>query len=120
MSPPFHLATYEALRHLRRAVAPTGMLVLNMIAVMDGSARRYGAAQLATLRAVWPYVKCARINHYEAARKLNQNFVVLCAHRADVIEPVFKANAWTALPDAIFGPGGFVLYDDYAPARPLS
>ena len=118
-SPPYHLTTLEACRRMRRAVAPTGILVINMISTLQGASTAYGAAQLATLRVVWPVLRCARINLKDEDSNFNQNFVILCAHDEKFINAIFKTYGWTEVEDTVFGSGGFVLYDDYAPVSSL-
>ncbi|MEV0560828.1 fused MFS/spermidine synthase [Dactylosporangium sp. NPDC050588] len=108
---PWHLTTRELVTDVRRVLRPGGVYALNVI---DGPARRFVRAEVATIAAVFPFVTL--VAPQPALRgETGSNFVVFAS-----TSPV------RAMPDSLTGEelrafvgGARVLTDDYAPVDQL-
>ncbi len=112
---PWHLATRELVEDVRRALRPGGVYALNVI---DRPARRFVRAEVATIRAVFPYV--ALVSTPAALRgDVGGNFVILgsMAPLASFAPPDAQVVRGPDL-DA-FVKRASVLTDDFAPVDQL-
>jgi SAM-dependent methyltransferase len=117
---PWHLATVEFVRDIRRVLRPDGVYVLNLI---DYPPLQFARAEVATLAEVFEHVVVVAPPEF-LARNLGGNFVIAASDRPfdeDDIEERIAARAGTeaviTAAGAItrFARGGTVLTDDYAP-----
>lgn len=101
---PFHVATVEAMAGLRRAVAPGGVALVNLIGGIDGDAGRLFAALHGAIRVHFPETHVFAVRD-PADRTRSQNIMILAfpEPRPDL------ARLWTGEPV----PAGF------AAARPF-
>jgi hypothetical protein len=108
---PWHLTTRELVTDVRRVLRPGGVYALNVI---DGPARRFIRAEIATVAAVFPHV--ALVAPPAALRgETGSNFVVF-ASTAPLLAPPDSVTGG-ALHD--FTGGARQLTDDYAPVDQL-
>jgi spermidine synthase len=113
---PWHLATRELTADVRRVLRPGGVYALNVI---DGEARRFVRAEVATVAAVFPHV--ALVAPPAALRgETGSNFVVL-ASAAPLLPFELPADAQALTGDALraFIGGAAPLTDDHAPVDQL-
>ncbi|MFF9299437.1 fused MFS/spermidine synthase [Streptomyces sp. NPDC014764] len=128
VSVPWHLTTTEALTEVRRALAPDGLYVVNLI---DHGEQAFAKAELATLREVFAHVALlgepVDIGLARTGAPVGGNVVAVASERPVDLTAVRKAldargtgwktvtgkalTAWTA--------GAPVLTDDYAPVDQL-
>lgn len=120
---PWHLTTAEFVADVRRVLRPDGVYVLNVI---DYPPARFLAAEVATIRSVFPEV--AVISRPEAlAGKIGANFVVVAAAAKLPLERLRVRLAALATPTVVVsGPelsavvgDARILTDDFAPVDQL-
>jgi spermidine synthase len=120
---PWHLTTAEFVADVRRVLRPDGVYVLNVI---DYPPARFLAAEVATIRSVFPEV--AVISRPEAlAGKMGANFVVVAAATKLPLERLRVRLAALATPTVVVsGPelsavvgDARILTDDFAPVDQL-
>lgn len=114
---PWHLTTVEVLDELRRAMAPGGVYVMN---VLDGADSEFARAQIATLQDRFDHVVAILpAGGVPADRAVNQ---VLVASDAPVPELALDPDDGVELRGAAlddYVDGAMVLTDDHAPVDQL-
>ncbi|MEK7475303.1 MAG: fused MFS/spermidine synthase [Candidatus Coatesbacteria bacterium] len=125
-APPAHLFTAECYRLVRRALAPGGVGVANLIAYPDGVDGRLARCVDTTLRAVFPWVTAFRVEAEpgvtnvlyvfgESPRRLKRlRFPGAHPQIAAMVAGLLDRRLDLAGPDA------FVLTDDYCPLDRLA
>jgi spermidine synthase len=117
---PWHLATVELTRDVRRVLRPGGVYALNLI---DGPARRFARAEVATVAAVFRHVvvisRTAALDGKQTA-----NFVVIASDAplpvADIAARVAAvAEPGTVVDGRTWAGGARVLTDDRSPVDQL-
>ena len=117
---PWHLATVELTRDVRRVLRPDGVYALNLI---DGPARRFARAEVATVAAVFRHVvvisRQAALDGKETA-----NFVVIASDAPLPVDQIALRVAAVAQPGAVvdgrqWAQGSRVLTDDRSPVDQL-
>jgi MFS family permease len=112
---PWHLATRELVADVRRTLRPGGLYALNVI---DGPARRFVRAEVATVQAVFPYV--AVVSTEPALRgAVGANFVILGSGAPLVPFGPPDARVLTGPELDTFVKRASVLTDDFAPVDQL-
>lgn len=125
---PWHLATRETAREVRRVLRPDGAYAVNII---DGPGGRLVRAELATLRAEFPHVVVASERAAFAGAE-GANFVLLASARPLPVSALaarlgerreaWELTDWELLDTARtadFTGGARALTDDFAPADQL-
>lgn len=108
---PWHLTTRQLVTDVRRVLRPGGVYALNVI---DGPARRFVRAEVATIAAVFPYVTL--VAPLSALRgESGSNFVVFAS--GEPLRPA--ADSLTGAELRTFTGDAPVLTDDYAPVDQL-
>jgi hypothetical protein len=117
---PWHLATVELTRDVRRVLRPGGIYALNLI---DGPARRFARAEVATVAAVFRHVvvisRQAALDGGETA-----NFVVVASDEPLPVDEIAARVAGVASPGSVveggtWAAGARVLTDDRSPVDQL-
>jgi MFS family permease len=113
LSPPFQLATIEAVQGMKRALTDNGIVAVNVIASPDSSDGYY-AATYRTYKQVFDTVKVYRVQGEQAIGRQNLLFVM------------GNSNAMSRITDGMQGiveapapAGGMLLSDDHAPVDQL-
>ncbi|WP_238014182.1 fused MFS/spermidine synthase [Dactylosporangium sp. AC04546] len=113
---PWHLTTRELVEDVRRVLRPGGVYALNVI---DGTARRFVRAELATIAAVFPHVALVAPPSAVAGR-VGSNFVILAsASPLLAFSPPDDASVVTGSALRDFVGSAAVLTDDHAPVDQL-
>ena len=115
LDPPWHLATVEAAREVRRVLVPGGLYALD---VVDAGRRAFLGAQIATLGRVFRHVSV--VDRPGGSRELPINAVVLASDSplAAAVDPA-DGRVLSAAEVAGLASGAPVLTDDYAPVERL-
>ncbi len=117
---PWHLATRELVADVRRVLRPGGVYAQNVI---DGPARRFARAEVATVAAVFRYVVV--VAPQPALDGLQRaNFVVVASDAPLSVTQISAGVAAVPEPAAVrdgreFAGGARVLTDDHAPVDQL-
>jgi predicted membrane-bound spermidine synthase len=75
---PFQLTTLEAVRHIHRVLAEDGVAVFNVGSAIRGDANLFLQAELATYKAVFPYVHLFKVRPERPDSDLQNLIVVAC------------------------------------------
>ncbi|MEZ0162773.1 MULTISPECIES: fused MFS/spermidine synthase [Streptomyces althioticus group] len=128
VSVPWHLTTVEALTEVRRALAPHGLYVVNLI---DHGEQAFAKAELATLREVFAHVALlgepVDIGLARTGAPVGGNLVAVASDRPVDLSAIQKAldargTGWrtvTGKPLTTWTADAPVLTDDYAPVDQL-
>jgi MFS family permease len=112
---PWHLTTREFVEDVRRTLRPDGLYALNVI---DGRARRFVRAEVATVQAVFPYA--AVVSSPAALRgDVPANFVILGSNAPLASFAPPGAQVLTGSGLDTFAKRASVLTDDFAPVDQL-
>jgi hypothetical protein len=117
---PWHLATVELTRDVRRVLRPGGMYALNLI---DGPARRFARAEVATVAAVFRHVLVISPRDALDGRR-TANFVVIASDSPLPLADIEARVAAVAEPAAVvegrsWAGDARVLTDDRSPVDQL-
>ncbi|PIR83698.1 hypothetical protein COU18_03420 [Candidatus Kaiserbacteria bacterium CG10_big_fil_rev_8_21_14_0_10_51_14] len=77
---PFHLTTHEAIHAISRNLAPHGIVMMNIISPLEGGRSAFLAAEYATYREVFPYVKLYQVD-LERGSHEDQNIMLIASHQ---------------------------------------
>lgn len=113
LSPPYQLATVEALRQVKRALKPDGVVVVNVLAKPQAT-DQYFAATFRTYRQVFTSVKAYRVASQATDERQNIIFVMGDAAATARMATGMKRYAETPTPVS-----GLLLSDDHAPVDQL-
>lgn len=86
---PFQLTTREAFEQARSCLTDDGLLMMNLIAAIDGKASKFFRAELATLQTVFPAVSAFPVSHPDRPEQA-QNIVLLA------LKKEFPPEAYTS------------------------
>jgi len=75
-SVPYQLTTLEAVRHIDRVLDPKGVVIFNLGSAVTGSRSRFLRSELATYRAVFPFVHIFKV-HAERKDEDVQNLIIV-------------------------------------------
>ena len=115
---PFHLTTIEAAQRMQAALAPNGVVLVNLISALNGERGRLFDAMFATYARVFPRVLAFAVRNPQDGSSW-QNIILAASASAD--EPRLTASYWTwppCWPSGWISPAGAgvaPLTDDYAP-----
>jgi len=79
---PFQLATQEAMNHIHRILDDDGLLMMNIITVVEGERGMFLRALLATVESVFPHVLLFAVRDNEDAARM-QNIIVVALKSMD-------------------------------------
>jgi spermidine synthase len=72
---PFHLVTVEAVEHMRRALSPSGVVLVNVLASQNGQSSNFYAAYYQTLKTTFPEIRAYAVSNPSDLR-LWQNLIL--------------------------------------------
>ena len=72
---PFQLTTREAVNHLKRLLAPQGVMLMNIVSAIDGQAGKFLRAEYHTLKEQFPLVKLFPVRNPLDPR-VTQNIII--------------------------------------------
>ncbi len=75
---PYQLTTVEAIREMYRSLNESGVVILNLGSAIQGPGSEFLEAELATYKAVFPYVGVFKVNREYDDRRL-QNLIIVAA-----------------------------------------
>lgn len=119
-SVPYQLTTVEAVREMRRNLRDDGVVIFNLGSSIDGPARRFLHAELATYRAVFQHVYLFKVNADYPDERLQNLMIVATASAA----PARFESADTEIASLLShvysiepGPDASMITDDLAPVE---
>ena len=116
LTPPFQLATEEAVIRMAAGVAPDGVVVVNVIGSYGGSSDNFANAMYTTFRAGF-----ADVHLYQVAPEFDlqrrQNLLLVASNSNDALERAASSFGDLEIPS--YKPG-LMLTDDYAPVERLT
>jgi len=77
-SVPYQLTTVEAVRQMERCLSENGVVIFNLGSAVTGEGSRFLQAELATYRAIFPYVSVYKVNAERTDESL-QNLMIVAA-----------------------------------------
>lgn len=83
---PYHLTTIEAVRKMREALADDGVVIFNIGSSLSGDGSPFLRAELATYRAMFPYVQVFKVRPENADETL-QNLIIVATKTEPLMEP---------------------------------
>jgi len=121
-TPPFQLATLEAVRLYEEALEEDGILLLNMVSSIDGDTGKFFRAQVATFKRVFPQVHVLPVSDPKRP-ELWQSLILVASKSQTPLsfsseDPEFQRylnHVWTGE----IGADMPILTDDYAPVEQL-
>jgi spermidine synthase len=113
VTPPFQLTTREAVQQLARALAPGGLIAVNLISAQVGKAAGFGEAEFATYQEQLGSVVVGPAE--VGTNPTEQQNLILLAGNVDVAGVASQVGLETFRPGA-----GRTLTDDFAPVEQLT
>ena len=115
LDPPWHLATVESARSVKRLLRPRGVYVLN---VVDSGPLKFVRAEFATLSVVFTHVAVVARPRTSTENPSNSVLIASDVPLRVEVDPADGVLLHGAAAKA-FGQDGMVLTDDYAPVQRL-
>ena len=115
LDPPWHLATAEAARLVRRALSPNGVYAMNIV---DSGSLKFLGAGVATLRAVFPVVAVV-VPPRGSAEEPSNSIIVASARPVDLDLDPADGRVLTTVKVEHLVADAPVLTDDFAPVERL-
>jgi spermidine synthase len=115
-TPPFQLATKEAVEEVSKALVPTGVVAVNLISARTGDREAFGAAEYTTYGRVFNYVGVGPVDAALPAVS-EQNLIMVAAHdegrqkRVAAAVGATEQKSWAT---------GLVMTDDFAPVEQMT
>lgn len=115
LDPPWHLATAEAARLVRRTLSPSGVYAMNIV---DAGSLRFLGAGVATLRSVFPHLAVV-VPPLGSDEEPWNSIIVASARPVDFRPDPRDGRTMTAAEVEELIVGAPVLTDDFAPVERL-
>lgn len=114
LSPPFQLTTQQAVGHMKRALKPDGVVIVN--AIDRPSHPDFLAPLLATYGSVFDYTLVRPSNIGGGVGTSRENFILYAGNHRETFDQVSRS----LIPPFPVPGGGKILTDDYAPIERLT
>ncbi len=115
ISIPFHIVTREAVERMAKSLAPEGVIVVNIIASVEGPGNQVARALLATYQEIFPEVFIAQVNQDKELDK-PQNLALVATRSAKISQDLQKGPNLKVV-DLGVSDANLVLTDDFAPVE---
>jgi hypothetical protein len=104
VSIPFHLTTQEAITKINNALAPNGLVVVNIISPLSGNKSEFLTRELATYKSVFTFVSYSQIDPTASSDEI-QNIILYASQSPFPGEHMIRNDF----------PRSLILTDDFAP-----
>lgn len=113
-SPPFWVMSEEALSQMKELITPEGLVITNVIGVLEGEGSRLLKALLKTQQNIFPEIHLFAVESCSLESK-PQNFIILAANKKlslDIVDNYGILDHRCSLPSLS---SAYVIRDDFAP-----